>query len=106
MTGTDPNNPDTDGDGLSDGAEVHVHGTNPLLTDSDGDGFTDGFEVSTGFDPASAASNPDTLSSIHHAVEFRFAAATGESYRIEASTDLELWSIIETGIPGNGGKKE
>ncbi len=43
--GTDPNNPDTDGDGLTDGNEVNVHTTNPLLTDTDGDGLTDGNEV-------------------------------------------------------------
>ena len=28
--GTDPHNPDTDGDGVSDGEEVHVHFTDPL----------------------------------------------------------------------------
>jgi hypothetical protein len=49
--GTDPNNPDTDGDGLSDGDEVHVYHTNPLLWDTDGDGISDGVEVKTGSDP-------------------------------------------------------
>jgi hypothetical protein len=49
--GTDPNNPDTDGDGLSDGEEVHVYHTNPLLWDTDGDGISDGVEVKTGSDP-------------------------------------------------------
>jgi len=43
--GTDPNNPDTDGDGLSDGDEVHKYMTNPLMMDSDNDGLTDGDEV-------------------------------------------------------------
>ncbi|MFZ2681888.1 MAG: thrombospondin type 3 repeat-containing protein [Patescibacteria group bacterium] len=42
---------DGDGDGLSDGDEVHVHGTDPTKTDTDGDGFTDGGEVQTGYDP-------------------------------------------------------
>jgi hypothetical protein len=49
--GTDPHNPDTDGDGLSDGDEVHVYHTNPLLWDTDGDGISDGVEVRTGSDP-------------------------------------------------------
>jgi uncharacterized repeat protein (TIGR01451 family) len=49
--GTDPHNPDTDGDGLSDGDEVHVYHTNPLLWDTDGDGISDGVEVKTGSDP-------------------------------------------------------
>ncbi|MGY5878774.1 MAG: hypothetical protein RTV31_00930 [Candidatus Thorarchaeota archaeon] len=46
-------NPDTDGDGLLDGAEVHIYGTSPLEGDSDGDGIPDGFEVATGSDPMS-----------------------------------------------------
>ncbi|HHP7236235.1 MAG TPA: choice-of-anchor U domain-containing protein [Desulfobacterales bacterium] len=45
--GTDPNDPDTDGDGLSDGAEIQTYQTNPLKIDSDGDGLNDGAEVGT-----------------------------------------------------------
>ena len=45
--GTDPNNPDTDGDGLSDGLEVHKYGTLPKNQDTDGDTLTDGHEVET-----------------------------------------------------------
>lgn len=43
--GTDPNNPDTDGDGLKDGAEVKQYGTDPRKVDTDGDGLSDGDEV-------------------------------------------------------------
>jgi outer membrane protein OmpA-like peptidoglycan-associated protein len=43
--GTDPKNPDTDGDGLKDGEEVNKYMTNPLNRDTDGDGLTDGDEV-------------------------------------------------------------
>lgn len=46
--GTDPNNPDTDGDGLTDGQEVLIYHTNPLLFSSDGTGIPDGIEVQTG----------------------------------------------------------
>jgi outer membrane protein OmpA-like peptidoglycan-associated protein len=43
IIGTDPFNPDTDGDGIPDGVEVHgPNPTNPLLPDSDGDGLCDG----------------------------------------------------------------
>ncbi|MBS1519298.1 MAG: OmpA family protein [Bacteroidetes bacterium] len=45
--GTDPNNPDTDGDGLNDGEEVNTYMTNPLNKDTDGDTLTDGAEVKT-----------------------------------------------------------
>ena len=43
--GTDPTNPDSDMDGLSDGDEVFLHGTDPTNPDSDGDGLPDGYEV-------------------------------------------------------------
>lgn len=71
--GTDPNNPDTDGDGLTDGEELRTHGTdpndfdtdddeltdgeeiemgtNPTIADTDGDGYADGVEVRAGYDP-------------------------------------------------------
>jgi len=42
---------DTDGDGLSDGLEVHVFCTDPLEKDTDGDGISDGLEAAAaGFD--------------------------------------------------------
>lgn len=102
-TGTSPTNADTDGDGLSDGQEVNTYASNPNVKDSDSDGFEDGFEVSTGFNPASAASTPEALSSMLIAVEFRFNAANGITYRIESSTDLSTWTIVENGINGTGG---
>ena len=43
--GTDPNNPDTDGDGLKDGEEVRIYKTDPLDADTDNDTLTDGEEV-------------------------------------------------------------
>ncbi len=70
---TDPNNPDSDGDGLSDGYGEDKDGnglvtgdtnrnrvydageawteTNPLSIDTDGDGLLDGWEVQNGLDP-------------------------------------------------------
>lgn len=57
--GTDPNEADTDSDGLADGEEVHTHLTDPLAPDTDGDGFGDGQEVAAGTDPLDAASTPD-----------------------------------------------
>lgn len=43
--GTDQNNPDTDGDGLTDGEEVFKYFTNALKSDTDGDNLTDYDEV-------------------------------------------------------------
>jgi hypothetical protein len=57
LASTDPANPDTDGDGCSDGEEVDTHGTDPLNADSDGDGLPDGDELDVyGTDPL----DPDT----------------------------------------------
>ncbi|MDO8668893.1 MAG: hypothetical protein Q7K65_01190 [Candidatus Buchananbacteria bacterium] len=50
--GTNPNNFDTDGDGLIDRVEVRIYNTDPLKKDTDGDGYNDGDEVVNGFDPA------------------------------------------------------
>jgi uncharacterized repeat protein (TIGR02543 family) len=100
---SNPKLADTDGDGLSDFAEVVTHGTNPTAKDSDADGFDDLFEINTGFNPTQAGSTPDALSTIRTAVEFRFNAGNGASYRIEGSTDLQNWEVVETDIIGTGG---
>lgn len=44
ILGTDKNDPDTDGDGLTDGYEVFYLGTDPLKADSDDNGVNDGDE--------------------------------------------------------------
>jgi len=41
---TDPNNPDTDGDGVTDGEEERI-GTKPDVCDTDEDGLSDGVEL-------------------------------------------------------------
>jgi hypothetical protein len=63
-TGTNPSNPDSDNDGLSDGQEVNTYGTNPLLTDTDGDGAPDGVEVTAGTNPKQNSSLPKPVISI------------------------------------------
>ncbi len=61
--GTDKKNPDTDGDGLMDGAEVKQHNTNAMKADSDGDGLSDGDEVKThSTDPNKGDTDGDGLS--------------------------------------------
>ena len=57
IIGTNPDSADTDGDTLTDGQEVNTYGSNPLIEDTDGDGLSDGDEVTIyGTDPT----NPDT----------------------------------------------
>jgi len=61
--GTAIGNPDTDGDGLNDGAEVNLHRTNPLAADTDGDNLNDNAEVGVyRTDPLVADSDNDGLS--------------------------------------------
>ena len=60
--GTDPNNPDTDADGLNDGEEYLTYKTNPLIADTDGDGLGDADEVKvTKTDPLIADTDNDGL---------------------------------------------
>lgn len=63
ILGTDPHNPDTDGDGISDGDEVKKYNTNPLKKDSDGDGLSDYDEIFVYHtDPNKADTDGDGLS--------------------------------------------
>ncbi|MFC4359233.1 lamin tail domain-containing protein [Halobium salinum] len=58
--GTDPNDPDTDGDKIWDGKEVDEYGTDPTEADSDGDGVNDCREVNIfGTDPNDADDTPN-----------------------------------------------
>lgn len=51
--GTDPNNPDSDSDGLADGDETHVFGSNPLKIKSlAGDSYNDADYAKGGYDEA------------------------------------------------------
>lgn len=66
MLGSDPNHPDTDGDGLLDGTEFDLFGggscVNLLDPDSDNDTLSDGYEVSTlGTDPCSGDTDGDGI---------------------------------------------
>jgi hypothetical protein len=63
--GTHPSRLDTDGDGLSDYAEIDasaLYQTNPLSRDTDGDGLLDGNESVLGTNPLLADTDGDGLS--------------------------------------------
>lgn len=110
LLGLDPNDPDTDGDGVPDGDEdadgdglsnhdEFIYSTNPLSPDSDGDGVNDGDEVAQGSDPndgsdGGVAPNPEDLVSI--------VLQVGDS----SSSNSEMW-MLEVGdirfkAPGHG----
>jgi len=56
--GLQPGQPDSDGDGITDGYELIVLGTRANRADTDFDQMSDGFEVALGYDPL-VADNPD-----------------------------------------------
>ena len=58
--GTAPNDPDTDEDGLKDGAEVNEHKTDPKNGDTDNDGIADGDEISGENGFVTLANNADS----------------------------------------------
>ena len=53
--------PDTDGDGLTNMNERHIHGTDPYNADGDNDGASDGEEIAVGSDPFKADTDNDGL---------------------------------------------
>lgn len=56
-------NPDSDGDGLSDGNEI-AFSCNPWKSDTDGDGMMDGWEIEHGMDALSAEGDDGALGDI------------------------------------------
>jgi outer membrane protein OmpA-like peptidoglycan-associated protein len=72
LLGTDPKNPDTDGDGLNDGEEVQKYKTDPLKADTDGDGLTDGDEVlKYKTDPLKADTDNDGLNDYDELMKYK-----------------------------------
>src|SRR3990170_7973437 len=72
LLGTDPKNPDTDGDGLKDGEEVTKYKTDPLKTDTDGDGLGDGDEVMKyKTDPLKADTDGDGLNDNDELMQYK-----------------------------------
>jgi ribosomal protein L40E len=93
--GTDPGNPDSDGDGLQDGEEIAHYHTNPLEADSDADGLKDGDEVlKYKTEPLNPDSDGDGLSDGDEALKYRTnpAAADSDYDGVEDSEEIRLGS--------------
>lgn len=118
--GTDPNNPDTDGDGILDGAEVTA-GTNPLdlcspdtsfpECDADADGLSNQNETTLGTNPADTDTDDDGLTD--------FQEVEGGSNPLDPCNPLQILEeciekvIVISGVniptafsPNNDGKNE
>jgi hypothetical protein len=94
--GTDPNDPDTDDDGLLDGAEVNIYGTDPNDPDSDKDGQNDGNEVLAGTDPVDDTSSFAIAGVTREAegVSVRWTSVPGKEYKIYGSADMANWTPL------------
>ena len=119
---TDPLNPDTDGDNLSDGRETNTGvfveankatdtGTDPTKADTDADGFKDGVEVTLGSDPTDMNSVPASELPIP-LVYFDFEGDTVELVTDKSGNNRDGVVVGEIGLgtgapdgptPGQGG---
>ena len=102
--GSDPQRPDTDGDGLDDAYEVNVSHTNPALADSDDDGQLDGAEIAAGTDPMDNHS-VFAATDVFRAGEgflLRWSGLASKYYRVLRSTTVDFgnFDVIASGIPG------
>jgi hypothetical protein len=96
---------DTDGDWLSDSTEQHRHSTDPNDADSDDDGMGDRFEVHAG----TCATNRNSVfesdcvipsGTTNSRFVLQWPSAEGRTYRIQSSTGAQIsFTNHVTGIP-------
>lgn len=92
---TDPSDPDTDGDGLTDGEEVLIYGTDPLNADTDGGGVPDGDEVGLGTDPLDPLDDGDQPPSITWRVNPRMEDANRDGILDQPYVEGRLSALLE-----------
>ncbi|MCC6625221.1 MAG: tandem-95 repeat protein [Deltaproteobacteria bacterium] len=91
VTHTDPDDPDTDDDGIDDGAEVDGE-TDPLDADTDDDGIRDGDEAGHGTDPLVCDSDGDGLcDGLEIGVDVPVPGGTSSGGVPYAGTDTDTW---------------
>jgi outer membrane protein OmpA-like peptidoglycan-associated protein len=94
--GTDPNNADTDGDGLSDGQEYNKYKTDPKNADTDGDELKDGVEVNdTKTDPLDKDTDKDGLTDGGEIIKYKTDALNKDTDK-DGLTDGDEVTKIKT----------
>ncbi len=98
-------NSDTDGDGLSDGYEVHTYATDPTDADTDNDGMPDGAEHTADTDPHSTTSllTITHISADTNGVRLYWKGGVQATQYLERISHLnstsEPWTAIFTNLP-------
>lgn len=89
LIGTDPDNSDSDWDGLNDGEEVIKYNTDPLNKDSDNDGLSDHDEIKI------YASNPNNVDTDDDAINDFDEVSKYRTDPLNADTDRDKLSDYE-----------
>ena len=89
---------DTDMDQLADGAEIYTYGTDPDNEDSDGDGIPDGWEVLNGLNPLVDDANADEdADGLNNLSEFGISTDPQNSDSDkDALSDSEEFTVFKT----------
>lgn len=102
---------DSDGDGLTDEAEVTIHHTDPADPDCDDDGQDDGDESTAGTDPHNPADWFGVVEAVTDPVTgltLEWWSCTGRVYSVLSATDLTagVWTPAPGGtdLAGTGGQ--
>ncbi|MBK7229086.1 MAG: OmpA family protein [Ignavibacteriales bacterium] len=111
--GTDPENPDTDKDGLNDGVEFLTYKTDPLKFDSDDDGLNDNEETNNyNTNPLLADTDSDALSDFVEVTEYKTNPLNSDSDTDELTDGEEIGSyktnplLADTDVDGLSDSEE
>jgi hypothetical protein len=101
--GSDPDNADSDADGITDGDEVNIYGSSPSAVDTDGDGMPDPYEIDAGLDYLDAADADLDLDgdSFTNVQEFRLLSAPDDAASTPPIIGLYAESFEGSNLPSN-----
>jgi hypothetical protein len=91
-------NPDTDGDGILDGAEVNTYGTRVDVADTDKDGFTDKQELDLNTNPLSSKDKPEAYIQRPVLVDLNLTYESANGYIVEKWDTAEMAYFLSSAV--------